>query len=222
MAARAADGLLCAGGELSPEWLLAAYPRGIFPWFSPGDPILWWSPDPRMVLKPEEVRVRRSLAKRLRNAGLSYSIDRDFTGVINACASIPRDGQAGTWILPEMQQAYIALHAMGHAHSVEVWQGDSLVGGLYGVACGRIFFGESMFSRVPDASKLALVILCQELKARDFPLIDCQMHTPHLASLGARSIARSDFISYLDQYATGQGHEGKWSLTSWPTQHARE
>ncbi|BBO57460.1 leucyl/phenylalanyl-tRNA--protein transferase [Cobetia amphilecti] len=216
------DGLLCAGGELSPEWLLAAYPRGIFPWFSPGDPILWWSPDPRMVLKPEEVRVRRSLAKRLRNAGLSYSIDRDFTGVINACASIPRDGQAGTWILPEMQQAYIALHAMGHAHSVEVWQGDSLVGGLYGVACGRIFFGESMFSRVPDASKLALVILCQELKARDFPLIDCQMHTPHLASLGARSIARSDFISYLDQYATGQGHEGKWSLTSWPTQHARE
>ncbi|AOM00558.1 leucyl/phenylalanyl-tRNA--protein transferase [Cobetia marina] len=216
------DGLLCAGGDLSPEWLLAAYPRGIFPWFSPGDPILWWSPDPRMVLRPEEVRVRRSLAKRLRNGGFHFSIDRDFTGVIDACASISREGQAGTWILPEMQQAYIALHAMGHAHSVEVWQGDSLVGGLYGVACGRVFFGESMFSRTTDASKMALVVLCRELEARGFPLIDCQMHTPHLESLGACSIARSEFISYLDQYATGEGHEGKWSLTTEPLKHGNQ
>ncbi len=193
------DGLLAAGGALTPDWLLAAYRRGIFPWYSEGQPILWWSPDPRLVLFPDEIRVRRSLAKRLRNAGFQTTFDRDFNAVIEACASSRADAE-GTWITRPMQQAYGQLHKIGHAHSVEVWRNGHLVGGLYGVALGRMFFGESMFSLESDASKVALVQLARHMQATGGGLIDCQMHTPHLVSLGARDIARSDFIDYLETY----------------------
>ena len=193
------DGLLAAGGALTPEWLLAAYRRGIFPWYGDDQPILWWSPDPRMVLRPEELRVRRSLAKRLRNAGFRVTADRAFDAVVAACAG-PRDGQPGTWITEAMRQAYGHLHALGAAHSVEVWQGERLVGGLYGVALGPVFFGESMFSREPDASKVALVRLARAMASGGGRLIDCQMHTAHLASLGARDIAREAFIGYLEEW----------------------
>lgn len=194
------DGLLAAGGALTPDWLLTAYRRGIFPWYSDGQPILWWSPNPRMVLFPEEIRIRRSLAKRLRNAGFDVTLDRDFAAVIKACAT-SRAYREGTWITADMQSAYLTLHDLGYAHSVEVWHQHSLVGGLYGVALGNIFFGESMFSRESDASKVALVHLARHLQARGGGLIDCQMHTEHLARMGARDIARRDFIDYLDRYA---------------------
>lgn len=193
------NGLLAAGGELTPEWLMAAYRHGIFPWYSEDQPILWWSPDPRMVLFPAEIHVRRSLAKRLRNAGFLVTFDQDFDAVIKACA-IPRADTEGTWITSEMQDAYCRLHHLGHAHSVEVWQDRRLVGGLYGVALGRMFFGESMFSVERDASKIALVHLARHLEAHGGGLIDCQMHTSHLVSLGARDIARDEFIDYLEQY----------------------
>ncbi|UYG06433.1 leucyl/phenylalanyl-tRNA--protein transferase [Halomonas sp. M4R1S46] len=192
-------GLLAAGGDLSPAWLLAAYRHGIFPWYSEGQPILWWSPDPRMVLFPEEVRVRRSLAKRLRNGGFRVTADSAFEAVVAACAA-PRHDQPETWITAEMQAAYARLHHLGAAHSVEVWQEGRLVGGLYGIALGPVFFGESMFSRVSDASKVALVALARSMAAEGGRLIDCQMHTAHLASLGARDIAREEFIGYLEQW----------------------
>lgn len=200
------DGLLAAGGALTPEWLLAAYQRGIFPWYSEDQPILWWSPDPRLVLFPDEIRVRRSLAKRLRNAGFRVTFDRAFAAVIAACAAVRADAE-GTWITPSMQAAYHRLYQLGHAHSVEVWYEERLVGGLYGIALGRMFFGESMFSRERDASKVALVHLARHLQAQGGGLIDCQMHTPHLVSLGARDIARRDFIVYLEHY-TGQPEAG--------------
>ncbi|MGM0982398.1 MAG: leucyl/phenylalanyl-tRNA--protein transferase [Pseudomonadota bacterium] len=203
-ALRDPDGLLAAGGALTPEWLLAAYRRGIFPWFSDDQPILWWSPDPRMVLFPEEIRVRRSLAKRLRNAGFRVTVDTAFERVVTECAA-PRDGQPGTWITDEMREAYGHLHHLGAAHSLEVWQAGELVGGLYGVAMGPVFFGESMFSRQADASKIALVQLARAMAAGGGRLIDCQMHTGHLASLGARDIARTEFIGYLEQWL---GHAG--------------
>ncbi|WP_110666068.1 leucyl/phenylalanyl-tRNA--protein transferase [Salinicola halophilus] len=191
------NGLLAAGGGLSPEWLLSAYRRGIFPWYAEDQPILWWSPDPRMVLFPAEIRIRRSLAKRLRNAGFSVTFDRAFDSVIGACAAARDDD--GTWIDDAMHEAYCRLHELGHAHSVEVWEGESLVGGLYGLSLGGVFFGESMFSRRPDASKIALVHLARHLETHDYTMIDCQMHTPHLASLGARDIARETFIDYLER-----------------------
>ncbi|WP_280547602.1 leucyl/phenylalanyl-tRNA--protein transferase [Halomonas sp. 11-S5] len=203
-ALRDPDGLLAAGGALTPEWLLAAYRRGIFPWFSDDQPVLWWSPDPRMVLFPNEIRVRRSLAKRLRNAGFHITADTAFEGVVAACMA-PRDGQPGTWITAEMQTAYGRLHRLGAAHSVEVWHADELVGGLYGVAMGPVFFGESMFSRQADASKVALVHLARAMTAGGGRLIDCQMHTGHLASLGARDIAQSEFIGYLEQWLGDAG-----------------
>ncbi|MGC3873983.1 leucyl/phenylalanyl-tRNA--protein transferase [Halomonas sp. GXIMD04776] len=193
------NGLLAAGGELSPQWLIAAYRRGIFPWYSQDQPILWWSPDPRLVLFPEEIRIRRSLAKRLRNAGFTITFDQDFEAVINACAAVRADAE-GTWIGSDMIDAYCRLHRLGHAHSIEVWQNCRLAGGLYGVALGRMFFGESMFSHERDASKVALVHLARHLEAQGGGLIDCQMHTSHLVSLGARDIARNEFIDYLEQY----------------------
>ncbi|MBB3191540.1 leucyl/phenylalanyl-tRNA--protein transferase [Halomonas cerina] len=192
-------GLLAAGGALTPAWLVAAYRRGIFPWFSDGQPILWWSPDPRLVLFPEEIRIRRSLRKRLRHAGFRITADRAFAEVMVSCAA-PRDGQPGTWITADMQAAYGRLHRLGIAHSVEVWRHERLVGGLYGVALGPVFFGESMFSWVPDASKVALVHLAAAMQAGGGRLIDCQVHTPHLASLGARDIARPAFIGYLEEW----------------------
>lgn len=205
-ALRDPDGLLAAGGALTPEWLLAAYRRGIFPWFSDDQPVLWWSPDPRMVLFPDEIRVRRSLTKRLRNGGFRVTADTVFERVVAACAA-PRDGQPGTWITAEMRAAYGRLHRLGAARSVEVWRAGELVGGLYGVAMGPVFFGESMFSRQADASKVALVHLARAMAAGGGRLIDCQMHTGHLASLGARDIARSEFIGYLEQWLGDAGSD---------------
>lgn len=192
------NGLLAAGGDLSTGRLLDAYGRGIFPWFAPGEPILWWSPDPRMVLVPSEIRVTRSLDKVLRNRPWEVSVDRAFRRVMEACAA-PREGQPGTWIVPEMIEAYCRLHELGWAHSVEAWIDGELAGGLYGVAMGRMFFGESMFTRVSDASKVALVHLARALQADGFGLIDCQMATAHLASLGARQIPRREFAGRVEE-----------------------
>jgi leucyl/phenylalanyl-tRNA--protein transferase len=190
------DGLLCAGGDLSPARLLEAYRRGIFPWFSEGQPILWWSPDPRTVLYPAEFRVSRSLAKTIRNRGFAVSVDRAFTDVMALCAD-PRLRPEGTWISPQMRAAYQRLHDLGHAHSYETWDGDRLVGGLYGVALGAVFFGESMFSLERDASKVALAALVRAMIERNGRLIDCQVASAHLESLGARSIPRRQFVREL-------------------------
>jgi leucyl/phenylalanyl-tRNA--protein transferase len=208
-ALRHPNGLLAAGGDLSPERLTRAYRRGIFPWFNAGDPILWWSPDPRTVLLPNQIRLSRSLRKRLRRRELGVTMDRDFASVIRACAA-PRGPEGGTWILPEMTAAYEALHHLGLAHSVEVWEGADLVGGLYGVAIGRVFFGESMFSRAADASKVALVHLCQRLAEWGFGLIDCQMRTEHLVRLGAVELPRQQFLTWLDRYCPLSGRVGTW------------
>ncbi|GAB1393121.1 leucyl/phenylalanyl-tRNA--protein transferase [Rhodocyclaceae bacterium] len=191
------NGLLAAGADLSPERLIAAYRCGIFPWFSPGQPILWWSPDPRMVLLPSALKISRSLAKTLRHADYSVRLDTAFDQVITACASTPRHGQAGTWITTEMIAAYQQLHRLGIAHSVETWHDGKLVGGLYGIALGLAFFGESMFSHRTDASKIALAHLCAFLDARGFGIIDCQMETSHLASLGAQPIPRDTFVARI-------------------------
>jgi leucyl/phenylalanyl-tRNA--protein transferase len=189
-------GLLAAGGDLSPARLREAYRRGIFPWFSPGEPLLWWSPDPREVLFPGRMHVSRSLGKRLRRADYRVTEDQDFAAVIAACAA-SRGPKAGTWITAEMQAAYIELHRQGTAHSIEVWLGDELVGGLYGVASGRVFSGESMFSRRDDASKVALAWLAGHCSERGFSLIDCQMPSSHLRSLGSGPMPRHQFIEYL-------------------------
>ena len=212
-----ANGLLAAGGDLSPQRLLAAYRRGIFPWYSAGDPLLWWSPDPRMVLIPEQLKISRSLARTLRHMPYEVRLDTAFADVIKACAKAPRDGQNGTWISKEMQSAYIELHRLGYAHSVETWRDGSLVGGLYGVALGQAFFGESMFSHVTDASKIALAHLCALLQQKSFGIIDCQMETNHLASLGASPISRTEFTNALDRLcvsATGQDESEQAQL--WP------
>ncbi len=195
-ALREPNGLLCAGADLSQARLLAAYRSGIFPWFSRGEPVLWWSPDPRMVLHCEELRVPRSLAKSVRNKRYELRIDTAFAQVLESCSE-PRKTGPGTWLGPQMQAAYLALHEAGHAHSFETWRENELVGGLYGVAIGRMFYGESMFSRATDASKVALVHLVHDLQRRGFPLIDCQMNTPLLASLGAREIPRRAFLRSL-------------------------
>lgn len=204
------NGLLAAGGDLSPARLIDAYRRGIFPWYSAGEPILWWSPDPRMVLLPGALRISRSLAKTLRNADYRVTLDTAFGEVIAACAETPRPGQHGTWITPEMQTAYTRLHALGYAHSVEVWRQGRLVGGLYGVALGRLFCGESMFSRVRDASKIALAHLCRHLERRGFGIIDCQMETAHLASLGARPMPRRDYLACIATLVWEDAARGRW------------
>jgi leucyl/phenylalanyl-tRNA--protein transferase len=190
------DGLLCAGGDLAPARLLEAYRRGIFPWYSTGQPILWWSPDPRAVLRPEALKVSRSLARTMRRGALRTTVDAGFEAVLTACAD-PDLRPEGTWITASMHQAYLRLHASGHAHSVETWLGERLVGGIYGVALGRVFFGESMFSRATDASKVALVRLCAELRARGYRLVDCQVASPHLARLGAEPMPRRRFTALL-------------------------
>ncbi|MCC5883466.1 MAG: leucyl/phenylalanyl-tRNA--protein transferase [Halomonas sp.] len=214
-ALREPPGLLAAGGGLTPEWLLAAYRHGIFPWYSDDQPILWWCPNPRMVLFPDELRITRSLTKKLRNGGFHVTFDRAFEAVVAACAA-PRQGQPGTWITKEMHNAYMALQRLGYARSVEVWQADELVGGLYGVAMGSIFFGESMFSRTSDASKVALVHLVHAMRSGGGRMIDCQMHTRHLANLGARDIARSEFINYLESCLVAPGHgDDHYPLPCW-------
>ncbi len=193
------DGLLAAGGDLSPARLLRAYRMGIFPWFSDGQPILWWSPDPRMVLFPEELKVSRSLAKILRQQRFKITLDTNLDAVIRQCAAPRRDAK-GTWITGDMISAYNQLNQLGYAHSVEAWQDDQLVGGLYGVALGKVFFGESMFSHVSNASKVAFVHLVKVLIEKSFQLVDCQVETAHLGSLGARNISRQQFIGILDNY----------------------
>jgi leucyl/phenylalanyl-tRNA--protein transferase len=203
------NGLLCAGADLSPARLLDAYGRGIFPWFSGHEPVLWWSPDPRMVLYCDELRVSRSLAKSARNRGYEVRLDTAFARVLAGCAG-PRKGAGGTWLGADMRRAYAALHRAGYAHSVETWKDGELLGGLYGVALGRMFYGESMFSRATDASKVALVALVGELRARGFPMIDCQMKTPLLASLGAREIPRADFLRRLSALVNYPEPPGTW------------
>jgi leucyl/phenylalanyl-tRNA--protein transferase len=209
------DGLLAAGGDLSCERLVAAYRRGIFPWFNKHDPILWWSPNPRMVLFTDEVKISKSLNKTLRQTEIKVSFDQAFSDVVNACAA-PRASQSldpenSTWIHPDMKLAYQLLHEAGHAHSVECWQNGELVGGLYGVAIGKMFFGESMFSRVRDSSKIALVSLCQQLQRWDYPMIDCQIYSDHLASLGACEIDRGEFCQILDNVCEQAAHS-PWQL----------
>ena len=205
------NGLLAAGGTLDPERLVEAYRHGIFPWFNEGEPILWWSPDPRMVLLPAEVRVTRSLAKSLRRRNHTVRADSAFREVMRACAG-PRDGRAGTWINNDMISAYCALHDRGIAHSIEIWIDGALAGGLYGVALGRMFYGESMFTRVPDASKIALVYLARQLQRWQFGMIDCQMRTDHLARMGGREMPRADFVRKLVELVNYPSIPGAWTL----------
>ena len=195
---REPNGLLAAGADLSPGRLLDAYRRGIFPWFGDEDPLLWWSPDPRMVLFVDELHLSRSLRKTMRSGRFVVTADRAFSAVMSGCAE-PRGDSEGTWITTEMRAAYARLAALGYAHSIEAWQDEQLVGGLYGVAIGRIFFGESMFARVSDASKVAFATLVRQLQQWQFRMIDCQMPTAHLASLGAREIPRPDFLAEVER-----------------------
>lgn len=192
-------GLLAAGGDLSVERLLAAYRRGIFPWYSPGQPILWWCPDPREVLFPQQFHRSRSLSRRERRGDFEIRMDQAFAEVVGACAA-PRARERGTWITPEMQAAYEQLHERGYAHSIEVWRDERLVGGVYGVRLGAVFFGESMFSREPDGSKLALSALATRSESLGLQLIDCQMPSPHLASLGSRTLPREEFLALLARW----------------------
>ena len=201
------NGLLAAGGELSLERLLEAYRRGVFPWYSGGEPVLWWSPDPRMVLYCGELKVSRSLGKSVRNKRYDVRIDTAFGAVLDGCAD-----REQTWLGSDMRRAYLRLHRAGYAHSFETWRDDDLVGGLYGVAIGRMFYGESMFSRATDASKVALVALVGELRAREFPLIDCQMHTPLRASFGAREIPRRAFLRELAALVNYPAPVEKWNV----------
>lgn len=204
------NGLLAAGGALTPAWLLEAYSHGIFPWYSDGEPILWWSPEPRLILDPRGIKVSRSLDRVLRKGRFEVRFDTAFAAVVAECAA-PRRGAAGTWITREIHAAYCRMHELGHAHSVEAWQDDRLVGGLYGIALGRFYFGESMFSRTSDASKVALVHLCRYLEAHDFGVIDCQMTTPHLISMGAHEVSRKRFKSLLGEYRHGGAPPGRWT-----------
>lgn len=208
-ALREPDGLLAAGGDLSPQRLLAAYRRGIFPWYSRGQPILWWCPDPRAVLFPERLKVSRSLARVIRNRGFATRVDTAFRDVIRACGSA-RLRPGGTWLSVEMRAAYLKLHRLNYAHSVETWLDGELVGGLYGVMLGRVFFGESMFSTERDASKVALHRLCAELVSRGVEMIDCQMATPHLMSLGAELLPRPQFIERLLPCVDHASHPSRW------------
>lgn len=205
------NGLLCAGGQLGPEILLSAYSQGIFPWFDDDQPILWWSPDPRMVIEIESFEASRSVRKLIRRGGFIFSLDAAFEQVIAGCAA-PRSDDAGTWITHEMQSAYLRLHHLGFAHSVEVWQESTLVGGLYGVAIGSQFFGESMFSKASNASKAALAILVEQLRRWGFALIDCQVANPHLESLGAIQIQRSDFLARIAVSCAQHRQQTRWTL----------
>ena len=209
------DGLLAVGGDLSIERLTSAYKKGIFPWYSEGQPILWWSPDPRMILKPNEIKVSRSLAKIIRKNIFTVTLDQNFKDVISACSK-PRlekgIEQSETWILDEMIEAYVNLHEAGYAHSVECWQENTLVGGLYGVAIGNVFFGESMFSKVSNASKFAFVFLSNQLEKWGYELIDCQVYTSHLESLGAYMVPRDQFITFLEQHAIDKNKNKKWNI----------
>jgi len=211
----AKEGLLAYGGDLHPDRILKAYRTGIFPWYSEGDPILWWSPDPRLLLYPERFRVRRSFRRVLRNRKYTVCFDRDFEAVIAACATVPRGEQKGTWLLPEMREAYTELHRRGFAHSVEVYENDRLVGGLYGIALGGGFFGESMFSRAKDGSKIALKALSDVLREKGYDFIDCQVVTDHLVGLGAEPVPRERFLAELEAALQKPCDVGSWSDYQW-------
>jgi leucyl/phenylalanyl-tRNA--protein transferase len=203
-----AEGLLAVGGDLSPERLLLAYRMGIFPWYNVGEPICWWSTDPRLVLFPAELKVSRSMRPYFNQSRFRVTVDQDFSAVIEACAGDDRLGQ--TWITEEMKAAYCRLHALGYAHSVEVWAGEALVGGLYGIALGRVFFGESMFSRVSNASKFGFIALVRRLEQLGYVMIDCQQETAHLQSLGAGNISRGLFIDLLDEHIPASLQAESW------------
>ena len=205
------NGLLAAGGDLNADRLLDAYRRGIFPWYESGQPILWWSPDPRLVLQPQDLKVSRSLNKLLKRNTYLVSMDQSFSAVIQNCA-VSRRGATGTWITEDMQSAYTELHHRGLAHSVEIWSGSSLVGGLYGVALGQVFFGESMFSKEDNTSKLALVYLVRQLQRWGYRLIDCQVSSEHLLSLGATELGRDQFQQRLAELLPETGREGVWVM----------
>ena len=205
------EGLLAYGGDLNPNRLLTAYRRGIFPWYSPQDPILWWSPNPRLVLYPSEFKASKSLRRVIRNRGYEVRFDTNFESVIDYCGKVPREGQVGTWLTREMRDAYLEIHHMGFAHSVETYYQDKLVGGFYGISIGKTFFGESMFALMPDASKVALKVLTDRLIENSFDIIDCQVETPHLVSLGARLISRDNFLDQLEESLLKSTKIGSWS-----------
>lgn len=209
LAMRDPNGLLAIGGDLSSQRLLRAYAQGIFPWFNPDEPILWWCPDPRAVLAPADLHVSRSLRRRLNRQDYTVTLDRAFTSVLDACAA-PRKKSRGTWLGDDMQVAYRELHSEGYAHSIEVWREGALIGGLYGVALGRMFFGESMFTRETDSSKIAIYWLCEQLRAWKFELMDCQISSSHLLTLGAREVARDEFLRELRPAVSRSGHPGPW------------
>jgi leucyl/phenylalanyl-tRNA--protein transferase len=211
------EGLLAVGGDLSQERLLLAYQMGIFPWYSKYEPILWWSPDPRLVLYPAELRVSRSLQKTIRKSLFKVTMDRNFEAVIRACAQSRTRADEGTWIVDEMIDAYCMLHEAGLAHSVEAWQDRKLAGGLYGVSLGKCFYGESMFTRITNASKVAFVALVEHLRALSFNLIDCQITTAHLLRFGAREIPRARFLDELKRSLNSPTLKGKWSFSMFPS-----
>jgi leucyl/phenylalanyl-tRNA--protein transferase len=208
------DGLLAVGGDLGIERLILAYRMGIFPWYSRGEPILWWSPDPRLVLYPESFHISRSLMKSLKQGRFTVTLDQSFSQVIAACAETPRNNQPGTWITPDMIEAYCRLHEAGFAHSVEVWDQQELAGGLYGVSLGNCFFGESMFSRKSNASKVGLATLVPLLQSWSIHLIDCQVTTDHLVRLGAREIPRKQFLAELKPALNAPTRKGNWNKTA--------
>jgi len=211
--AASSEGLLAVGGDLSPERLLTAYGHGIFPWYNDDQPILWWSPDPRAVLFPRKLHISRSLARTIRRADFTVTLDTCFRRVMTHCAGPrPQHPEGGTWITPEMLEAYSTLHEMGYAHSIEIWQDDTLVGGLYGVALGGAFFGESMFSHAPNASKVALALLVRQLHAWGFTLFDCQQSSPHVMRFGAEDLPRREFLKHLKEALTLPDRHGRWGL----------
>lgn len=203
-------GIIAFGGDLSPERLILAYQSGIFPWFSENEPIIWWSPDPRFILLPEKLKISKSMRPIFNRKEFEVSFDKDFKAVIEACQQAKRKGQSGTWITNEMLQAYHELHRLGIAHSVEVWKEGELVGGLYGISLGKSFFGESMFSKVSNASKVGFITLVKKLQDLKFDLIDCQVHTQHLESLGAEFIPRKDFLDILNLSLKKESLEDNW------------
>jgi leucyl/phenylalanyl-tRNA--protein transferase len=206
-------GLVAVGGDLTPLRLMNAYASGIFPWYSAGEPLLWWSPDPRLVLFPDELHVPRSLQRLLKRGEFEFRTDTAFDRVIRACAKVERPQGPGTWLTPEMIEAYETLHRMGHAHCVEAWKDGELVGGLYGVSLGRAFFGESMFHHAPNASKACLVTLVQLLREWGFTVLDCQQTTPHMQRLGAREVPRAEFLELLDEAVMEGKRPGRWKTS---------
>jgi leucyl/phenylalanyl-tRNA--protein transferase len=210
------DGLLAVGGDLGPERLLAAYSEGIFPWYDERSPILWWSPDPRLVLYPDELHVSRRLARTIRQGRFRISSDAAFEDVIRRCAARARPGQRGTWITDEMIEAYVSLHRLGFAHSIEAWEGEDLAGGLYGVSLGAAFFGESMFADRTDASKVAFARAVEWLRDRGVRLVDCQVRTEHLVSLGAREVPRHEFLARLAAALDAPTMRGRWEIRAAP------